>query len=34
MEHVMRGYSNIHQKLRALDAKVELVSDEEAVNIA
>jgi len=34
MEHVMRGYSNIYQKLRALDAKVELVSDEEAVNIA
>ncbi|WP_018963046.1 UDP-N-acetylglucosamine 1-carboxyvinyltransferase [Coprothermobacter platensis] len=34
MEHVMRGYSSINQKLKALDARVQLLSDEEAVSIA
>jgi UDP-N-acetylglucosamine 1-carboxyvinyltransferase len=34
MEHVMRGYSSINQKLKALEARVQLLSDEEAVSIA
>ncbi|NPV88634.1 UDP-N-acetylglucosamine 1-carboxyvinyltransferase [Coprothermobacteraceae bacterium] len=34
LEHVMRGYSALEEKLRALGAKVKLVSDEEAAQIA